>query len=312
MSHYDFVAIDFETANDSLTSACSMGLVAVQNSNIVKTEYFLIRPTSPCFAEKNIKIHGITPDSVKNAPLFPEVWEKVQHYFRNNVAIAHNAHFDMSVLKRCLIEHDLEIPQFYYLCSISISALVCKGQGVGNSLKERAEFFRIPMVRHHNALSDARTCANIVIMSIKQKGWEDFHSFFLKNGTIPIKKFASLIPAEEFGKPYPRYPNVSISEIAATVESFDENHYLYDKKVVFTGKLQSMDRRTAMYKVVNLGGILKSSVSRKTDIVVLGTQDKALVGPSGTSGKERKARELIENGYDIEIIGEEEFLRLIR
>lgn len=310
MSTHDFIAIDFETANDSLASACSVGIAAVKNLKIVKTDYYLIKPATLYFAESNIKIHGLTSDSVKDAPLFPEVWKEIQHYFRDTITVAHNAYFDMSVLKRCLIEYELKIPQFHYLCSIPISSRICRGLGVGTSLEERAGYFGISMEGHHNALSDAMICANIVIRSIDQGKWKSFNSFCQEDDSLPVKDFARLIPRKQFGKPY--YPQkINISEIAATVESFDESHWFYGKNIVFTGELQSLPRMTAMQKTVNLGGVVKSTVSKKTDIVILGVQNKTLVGPEGSSRKERRAHELIEQGYDIDIIREEEFLELI-
>lgn len=65
-----------------------------------------------------------------------------------------------------------------------------------------------------------------------------------------------------------------------------------------------------MQKVVNPGGIVKSNVPRKTDIVV-GGQDRSLVGPEGISLKEKRAYELIKQGYTIEIIKEKEFFGLL-
>lgn len=40
----DFVAIDFETANSSYASACSLGIAAVENSRIVYTKEWYIKP----------------------------------------------------------------------------------------------------------------------------------------------------------------------------------------------------------------------------------------------------------------------------
>ena len=40
----DFVAIDFETANEKRNSACSIGLTVVKNNKIVEEKYFLIKP----------------------------------------------------------------------------------------------------------------------------------------------------------------------------------------------------------------------------------------------------------------------------
>lgn len=66
-----------------------------------------------------------------------------------------------------------------------------------------------------------------------------------------------------------------------------------------------------MQCVVDLGGIIKSNISRKTDFVVLGKQDKTLVGKDGMSTKERKARELVDEGHNIRMINEGEFLEFV-
>jgi len=66
-----------------------------------------------------------------------------------------------------------------------------------------------------------------------------------------------------------------------------------------------------MQKVVDVGGILKSGVSRATNYVVGGLQDKSIVGSDGLSTKEEKALALIEAGHPIEIISEDEFLKLL-
>ncbi|MEM5591001.1 hypothetical protein AAHH67_03470 [Niallia circulans] len=43
-----------------------------------------------------------------------------------------------------------------------------------------------------------------------------------------------------------------------------------------------------MQQVVNVGGIIKSGVSSKTDYLVVGDQDQKLVGSEGISSKEKK------------------------
>ena len=53
-----FVAIDFETANNSRASACSVGLVTVADSQIISEEVFLIQPPTRQFLFTDI--HGLT------------------------------------------------------------------------------------------------------------------------------------------------------------------------------------------------------------------------------------------------------------
>jgi DNA polymerase-3 subunit epsilon len=62
-----------------------------------------------------------------------------------------------------------------------------------------------------------------------------------------------------------------------------------------------------MQKAVDLGAIIKSGVSKKTDYLVVGIQDKSLVGT-----KEEKAYSLIKEGININFINESAFLNLIK
>ena len=307
---FDFVAIDFETANNKLNSACALGIVAVKSMEIVDSKYFLICPPSEIFDSGNIAIHGITYDDVKESPKFPEVWEHVKTYFVENYIIAHNARFDMSVLKNSLLEYNLEIPDFKYFCSIPISTKACSNQGIGRSLKERTQYFGIELENHHNALADAKACAHLVIETVKRCKKKSFKSFIKVFSSIPAKNFYALKP-QIYIKGYKGFEKISVSEIATTTEDFSKSHPFYEKNIVFTGELNVMDRRVAMQAAVNVGAILKSGVSTKTDILVVGNQDKRIVGDDGLSSKEEKAYKLIEEGYNIKVINEDEFIRLL-
>ncbi len=73
---------------------------------------------------------------------------------------------------------------------------------------------------------------------------------------------------------------------------------LAGKRIVFTGGLRSMERNRAEEIVAKLGGIPSSSVSRNTDLVVVG---------ENPGSKYQKAREL-----GVKIINEEQFLEMIK
>ena len=314
----DFIAIDFEIANNKMSSACSLGMAFVDDHKIVDEKYFLIQPPEMEFDPKMVEIHGITPDDVQNAPTFHMVWEEIRHYFQDNTIIAHNAHFDMSVLHSCLTKYSIDLPEFEYICSIPISTRICKGKGIGNSLTDRLSFFNIELQNHHNALDDAIACAELVLACMKAKNRKSIQSYCSTFSTIPVKKFSELKPQTTFfQKKQTRpqttrsWPKTSVSKITPTVETFDENHILFGKNVVFTGELQSIEREVAMQQVVNLGGLVKSGVSGKTDYLVVGVQDQSIVGENGISTKEKKAYELIEKGKELKIIKEAEFMNLL-
>lgn len=303
---YDFTCIDFETANNELNSACSIGLVAVKDLKIVKEEYFLIKTPTSYFNPKNTDIHGITYDMVKNEPSFEELWENLKHYFlASHYMAAHNARFDMSVLYQAAAVYGLEIPNFTYLDSITFSSKVRDSK---NSLEACAEYFGIDLGVHHNALDDARTCAQIMIAAVNKSRFKTIHSYLKGYSSINPKEYCNLKPQKNFAS---KFSDATTTGITSTKSNFDTSHPFYGKNIVLTGELSSMTRSIAMQKIADVGGLLKGSVSTRTDYLIVGEQNPSIVDDTGMSTKEKKAYALQEDGSDIKIIDEQEFLDLL-
>ncbi len=162
----DFYAIDFETANHNLTSACSLGIVGIRNGQIVYESSFLIQPEEP-FEENTIEIHHITPSMVQDAPNFKTLWEQISFVFDNTILFAHNAPFDFGVLKAMLIKYHLPLPHIQYGCTVKLSRhLWDKHTLINHKLSTIASYLEEDL-NHHQALSDARICAKIVIRAMK-------------------------------------------------------------------------------------------------------------------------------------------------
>lgn len=168
----NYVAIDFETANRSRSSACSMAAVTVEDGQIVKTAYSLIRPPTLQFDYWNTKIHGITAQDVADKPTFADLWQKIKPHLENKVVIAHNAAFDMSVLRSVLNEYTLPYPRFQYVCTVDIARRVWRDSD-NYKLSTLAERFAIKF-DHHNALHDARACAMIALLAKEAVKAENF------------------------------------------------------------------------------------------------------------------------------------------
>ena len=164
-----FVALDFETANHQPQSACAIGVVRVEDDQVVATESRLIRPPSRFFAFTDI--HGITWDKVKSAPRFAEVWQDIQGIFDGALFIAaHNAGFDRGVLRACLEAAELPPPRLPFVCTMHMARRVLGMYPTG--LAVVAQRLKVPL-NHHDALSDANACAHIVIAASKLR--EDAH-----------------------------------------------------------------------------------------------------------------------------------------
>lgn len=165
----DFVAFDFETANAKRNSACSLALSVVRNGQIVDEFYSLINPQAE-FAPTNIRIHGIRPADVKKAPTLAELWPHIQSFFQSNqLAVAHNASFDCSVLKRTLESYDITVPQFLVLDTLKTSRKFF-ADFPNQKLDTICQRLNISLKNHHNALADASACANILLYQANHFG----------------------------------------------------------------------------------------------------------------------------------------------
>jgi len=109
---------------------------------------------------------------------------------------------------------------------------------------------------------------------------------------------------------YPAYGNIHIHDIGPTCET-NPSSPLFGQRIVFTGEL-SIRREDAMQLAVDAGALLQSTVSGRTNILVVGKQNIALVGADGMSSKEEKAYALNQAGKaNITILDEEQFFALI-
>lgn len=153
----DFTAIDFETATSAFTSACSLGLCVVKNGIIKERKEILIKPYPFEFNKYNIKIHGITPDMVENAPTFDKYWPDIKPYIENKMVIAHNASFDVRVLCETLKHYNITPPDFDYMCTVKLSQKAYP-ELESHRLNKLCDALGIHF-SHHRASDDAYACA---------------------------------------------------------------------------------------------------------------------------------------------------------
>lgn len=169
----DFTAIDFETANSSTASACAVGLVRVRDGIVVAKTGWLIQPPPghDRFFELNIRIHGIQPEDVVGAPTWTDQLRDLAGFVGSDVLVAHNAGFDMAVIKRACEATGDEAPAYRYACSLQVARRVYD-----------LDSYRLPFVAaeagfadfpHHNATADALACAHVMIDAARRVGADD-------------------------------------------------------------------------------------------------------------------------------------------
>lgn len=275
MKNIKFIAFDVETATArSPRFICQLGLSIVNmNDEIIETKSFLVQPPNNKIEPILSGIHGIQAEDTQSAPDFKSIWSEVEHLFSNTL-VAHNSSFDCSVLKENLEYYDLEMPEF--------DDCKCTYRIFDRKLNELCAGFGIECTNHHEAGFDAECCAQFYINHL--------------NGIEPDE---SLMPEVTHVRRKSRKYN-SNSKLAGDIlekdlANADPNNPFYDMKTVITGTF-FYERKALATKIKAMGADINTSISRQTDIVLVG--DKP--GPS----KIKQIKTLKEKGYDIRVIQE--------
>lgn len=167
------LALDFETANERRDSACAVGLAWIEDGEVVRRVSHLIRPPEMRFSPGNIRVHGILPADVANEPSFAEVMAPYLADLSGGVILAHNATFDIGVLRSSLRRAGMAIPTLTYLCTVQIARRVFpapEGCGLGKVARRLGITFE-----HHDAGEDAYACARIALAAMGETGTRDVH-----------------------------------------------------------------------------------------------------------------------------------------
>ncbi len=156
-----FTAIDFETAQGCRHSICAVGLVRIENGIITYTYEKLVQPPDNYYLQKlTDDIHGISAQDTINAPTFNMVWPEIEPYITNQTVVAHNGFgFDFQCLEKTLAHYGLQAPAYEKYCSYRIFK---------SNLASLCKLYKIPL-NHHDALSDAKACAELFLIYLETK-----------------------------------------------------------------------------------------------------------------------------------------------
>jgi DNA polymerase-3 subunit epsilon len=326
----DFTAIDFETANGFRGSPCAVGLTKVRGGKVVAEASWLMRPPAnhDHFDFHNVRIHGIRAEDVAGLPRFGDLFPEIGAFIGDDILAAHNAAFDLGVIRSGLEVSGLPGPAFDYVCTVMLSRR-CYSL-VSNSLPFAAEEAGVPLVNHHDAGEDARACAGILIDIAARNGANSIAELYLSLGlALPRQKafdpaqdalskqsLAALAVAGTHGGDASRvrplrsgWPEEGANPLPNA--DAEPDHPLYGQTVVFTGEL-AMTRPEAKVRSAELGARPESRVTARTTVLVVGDGFVASDLRSGRlTGKARRVLELHERGQPIEVLSEGEFLQMV-
>jgi len=166
----NFTAIDFETANSSPASACSVGLVKVRAGRVVERASWFIQPPvgHDTFLEWNTRIHGIVASDVAGAKGWAEQYVDIVAFADGDVLVAHNARFDMGVITGGCSATGTELAEHHSLCSLQVARKTYTLDSYRLPMAARAAGYE--GFQHHDAAADAEACAAIVVHAAQQHG----------------------------------------------------------------------------------------------------------------------------------------------
>ena len=160
MTGTQYVAFDVETPNRYNERMSAIGVSVVEDGRVVRDFYSPVDPEQP-FDRFNTLLTGLSAESVAGAPTFPELWPRLEPLLSSGILVAHNASFDMGVLRKCLSAYGLVWkPYARGICTVSMSRALLPG--IGHRLNELCDYYGI-CLDHHRADSDSRACAEILI-----------------------------------------------------------------------------------------------------------------------------------------------------
>ena len=148
----DYVVLDLENPNFRQNSICAIGIILVRDNKVVEKIYSLINPEDT-FDRINMEITKIAPHMVENSPTLPEFWPKISELLTNNIVVGHNITYDLSVISKSLQRYNIPIPDFRYMCTLSLSRRYLSLPSY--KLENVAKKLHI-IYNPHNAIEDAR------------------------------------------------------------------------------------------------------------------------------------------------------------
>lgn len=283
----NYCVLDLETTglSPNYDSIIEIGIIKVKENKIVDKYNSLINPGF-LINEYITSITGITNEMLKGKPKIIDLKKEVLNFIGNDVLVGHNISFDVSFLQKGFNE---ELKN-EYIDTLQFCRKLFKELS-HHRLTDMSNYLEISR-NEHRSMSDC-LCTKELYDYIKEK---------MKNNGLEINDI--------FAKKNYSSKNIDIHAIKPDNIEIDEDNFFYNKHCVFTGKLEKMIRKDAMQLVVNVGGILDNSVTKKTNYLILGNNDYCSSIKDGKSSKHKKAEKYKLEGQDIEIIDEDTFYNL--
>ena len=300
-----FTVVDVETPNAYQNSICSIAILHVENNHITFAKEYLVNPQAR-FDNMNMSIHHITPEMVENEPTFPSVWNEIKHFFTNEIAIAHNATFDLRVISKTLASYDIAVPDFSYICTLKKARRHISKEVYGShKLNVLCDAYHIDLDNHHDAMCDTKACKSLFELFAIEYGIQDsdieLFSLNVKGTTVSTKK--SPVSAKESPVSAKKSPLQKAVNSNLWVQNPELD--LTSKVCCLTGTFSNGAKSDVEAFIICKGGTCITGLNQKVDYLVVGGQGSSNWKYGNYGAKVSKAVQMQEKGIVIHIISEE-------
>lgn len=272
----DCTYIDTETTglHPEDSRIVEIAAVRVRNNLVVDTYQQLIDPLRH-IPESASQINGITDAMVKGMPTFEQAVADFLRFIGDDILVGYNIAFDASFIENEM--HESLSNSTYDAYRLAKSCL----SSYNYKLKTLCVSLGISETQDHRGVSDA-----ILTFRLVQK----IKELSAQNG-INLDMSLLRVPGE-------KYYRITLKDIVPRKEP-DPSSFFYKTHVVFTGNLP-IPRIMAMQAVVDQGGLVGNTVTKRTRYLVRGKNSGVL--------KNDQANEAKAAGQDITILSPEDFM----
>lgn len=284
----NYCSIDIETTglSPNQNSIIEIGIIKVRDKKIIDSYQQLINPGFK-IPQIITMLTGITDKMLIGCPSISDVLLETKKFIGDDILLGHNiCSFDSTFL------YDHFLRSCDYIMKNDMIDLLQLSRGYfplceNYKLQTLLQYLKIPQITRHRALADAENtylCYEVIKKLLHEKTENLANSIYIDTNVNFSKK------------------GIDYKDLAATTTLTKIDDDFFGKCFVFTGAL-CFSREEACKIVLAGGGKISPNITKTVDFLVDANPD--------VSNKKIRARELIEQGYPIKIITENEFLEMI-
>lgn len=279
----DYCVIDTETSGfGNFSDIIEIAALRVRGLQVVDSFSSLVhlnRHLKPEIVHKT----GITDEMLSGAPEISDVLPAFFDFVGDDPIVGHNVSFDVRFLNNYLsVEYAPEEIDTMFLARRLFPEME------HYRLEDVAARCSVPYVGAHRSLADCKITNDCYL--------------YMRPLTPPERDMPQ---KKHTGK-------IVISDIVPRRTDFAEEKPVFGKTFVFSGNLLLYKRKEAMQQVVDRGGSVSNTVTKKTNYLVVGSFNDFQGVTDGKSNKVTAAEDLIAEGFDLKIIDEAEFAMMLR